>query len=85
MDNQTPINENIESVASPGAGYLLIFRRHPINLLAPALVSSFMILMLAFFIITLSLLGLFPMPDSLPYISLFSGVLLFLIMTKERV
>lgn len=56
----------------------LVYRRHPVNLLASGLIVVLMLVLIIFFAVSLPLLEVIPMPDYLPYIILFSGLLFFL-------
>ncbi|MBN2585312.1 hypothetical protein JXA59_01530 [Patescibacteria group bacterium] len=56
----------------------LIYRRHPVNLWGPAGLTIVVFLMLIIFWILISSADILPMPESLPYIVLYFGVLLSL-------
>ncbi|OGB74201.1 hypothetical protein A2V68_00270 [candidate division Kazan bacterium RBG_13_50_9] len=78
-------NPSPGSAAAPASrGILenhLVFRRHPVNLLAPGFIALFMVVLVIIFAIFLSASGLVPLPDYLPYVFLFSGVLIILAIT----
>jgi len=62
-------------------GEYLVYRRHPVNLLGPAAFTILTILLISVFVVIVITTNLLPMPDSVPFIILFVGVLIFMTIT----
>ena len=56
----------------------LVYRRHPVNLLGPAAFTMLVVMLITIFVAIITTTDLLPMPDSLPYVILYVGVLVFL-------
>lgn len=59
----------------------LVYRRHPVNLLMPAGLVLLVVIMIMVFTVVLTTTGAIPMPDYLPYVIMYAGVLIFLAMS----
>lgn len=77
----SPLNQSVSapSVVSPEEH--LVYRRHPVNLLIPAGLSLLVMIVIVVFAAVLTATGVIPMPDYLPYIVMYSGLLIFLAMS----
>jgi hypothetical protein len=72
-------NQNLTPEFNPPLdGEHLVYRRHPVNLWGPAGLTLLVIFLIVVFALIVSNTELLPMPDALPYIFLYGGVLIFL-------
>jgi len=82
MNNNNHHNiENIQPIALEEIRVPLIYHRHPINLLWPGIFSALAIGTIVLMAVTLPLMGIMELPLYLPYIVLFAGILIFLVIS----
>ncbi|MFA5270154.1 MAG: hypothetical protein WC400_00855 [Patescibacteria group bacterium] len=67
-----------EQTNQSASGEYLVYRRHPVNLLGPAAFTMLAVLLIIIFVAIIIATGLLPMPDALPFVVLYVGVLVFL-------
>lgn len=81
MNNLAESRNNLNSHDDTDLQFPLIYHRHPINLLWPGVVSGIALVVTIFTAVLLPVLGIVPIPDYLPYIILFTGLIIFVIIT----
>lgn len=73
-----PDQKNIPDIIVDADTRELVYRRHPVNLAGPAIITLFMLSLVIFFIVFILISDVFDLGLYSPYVALYSGVLIFL-------